>query len=89
MPRLAEAMLRCFRCELDIDIDSSGDEDDKTEERREFKRDFLGMLEARIFELQERGRAVVLVSHILSFSFHRHVLPAQLISVFHSWKTIA
>lgn len=31
------------------------------EERREFKRDFLGVLEARILEIRDRGRRVVLV----------------------------
>lgn len=56
-------MLRRLLC---IDINSSSDEDYKTEERRKFKKDFLGMLEARIFEVQENGRAVILVSQILS-----------------------
>ena len=40
---------------------SSADEDEKTEERRAFKRDFLSTLEARILELRDRGRGVVLV----------------------------
>eukprot|EP00903_Cladosiphon_okamuranus_P007554 g7328.t1 len=43
---------------------SSGDEDDKTEERRAFKMDFLATLEARILELRERGRGVVLVGDL-------------------------
>lgn len=41
---------------------SSGDEDERTEERRVFKRDFLAMLEARILGVRERRRHVILVS---------------------------
>lgn len=40
---------------------SSDDEDEKTEERRTFKRDFLALLKARVFQARESGRGVILV----------------------------
>lgn len=52
--------MQLYRSEMALR--SSGDEDEKTEARREFKRDFLTILQARIAELRERGRGVVLVS---------------------------
>ncbi|CAM9165315.1 unnamed protein product [Pylaiella littoralis] len=47
----------CIRC-----VSAGGN--DKMEERREFKRDFLGVLEARILEIRDRGRRVVLVGDL-------------------------
>lgn len=40
---------------------SSDKDDEKTEERRTFKRDFLALLKARIFQARESGRRVILV----------------------------
>lgn len=40
---------------------SSGDEDEKKDERRSFKRDFLVLLETRVSQLQDVGRDVILV----------------------------
>ncbi|CAM9193706.1 unnamed protein product [Laminaria digitata] len=43
---------------------SSGDEDEKKDERRSFKRDFLTLLESRVSQLQDVGRAVILVGDL-------------------------
>ncbi|CAM9845301.1 unnamed protein product [Scytosiphon promiscuus] len=43
---------------------SSSDENEKTDDRRAFKRDFLAALEARILEMRDRGRGIVLVGDL-------------------------
>lgn len=51
----------CFMCFASPNLCSSSDENEKTEDRRAFKRDFLAALEARLLEIRDRGRGVVLV----------------------------
>ncbi|CAM9395444.1 unnamed protein product, partial [Hapterophycus canaliculatus] len=43
---------------------SSSDENEKTEDRRAFKRDFLAALKARLLEIRDSGRGVVLVGDL-------------------------